>query len=85
MRGFLRLAVAQVVLVAAFEGLAAACPFCGGKGASGPLENLVLVAGFWFGARALMRAMKRRRMREHPSEPESADDPSSSAPPRTTH
>jgi hypothetical protein len=56
-----------------FERAAFACPFCGGKGASGLLENLLLVAGLWFGARYLMRAMQRRRLRERPSETEATD------------
>ena len=56
-----RIALAQLGLLVAFERLAHACPFCGGKGASGLLENLLLVAAFWCGARALMRAAKRRR------------------------
>jgi hypothetical protein len=80
MRVLAKMAVVQLVLVAAFERLASACPFCGGKGASGLFENLLLVAGLWFGARALMRAMKRRQMRERPPEPQSGDDRSSSAP-----
>ena len=79
MRAFWKAAAVQVGVICAFERIASACPFCGGKGASGLLENLLLVAGFWFGARALMRAMKRRQVRERPTEPESADDPPSSA------
>lgn len=47
----------------AWEGSAFACPFCGGKGASGLLENLLLVAGLWFGARSLMRALQKRQRR----------------------
>jgi len=70
--------VAQLVLLAALERIAFACPFCGGKGASGLFENLLLVAALWFGARALMRAMKRRQMRERPPAPESGGDGSSS-------
>lgn len=48
------------------ERVAAACPFCGGKGASGLAGNLLLVVGLWFGVRAFMRAMQRRRLRERP-------------------
>jgi hypothetical protein len=73
----------RVVLIAAVllgaRGVAVACPFCGGKGASGLLENLLIVAGLWFGGRALMRAMKRRQQREEQSKAaasaESAADP----------
>jgi hypothetical protein len=43
--------------------VALACPFCGGKGASGLLENLLLVAGLWFGARSLMRWLQIGRKR----------------------
>jgi hypothetical protein len=71
MRTMLVLLVAAVLLSA--EGDALGCPFCGGKGASGLLENLLLVAGFWFGARALMRAMRRRRARLRPPETEATD------------
>jgi hypothetical protein len=78
MWAFRKMAVAQLVLLAALERIAFACPFCGGKGASGLLENLLLVAGLWFGARALTRAMKRRQMREPPPAPESGDERSSS-------
>jgi len=63
--------VAALVLGAERTGWA--CPFCGGKGASGLLENLLLVAGFWFGARALVRAMQRRQARERAPETEAAD------------
>ena len=83
MRRFWKAAALQLGLLCAFERLAAACPFCGGKGASGLLENLLLVAAFSFGARALMRALKRRLSPERLPAPESAGDPSSSAP-RTT-
>jgi len=75
MRAFWKMAPAPLGLICAFERFAVACPFCGGKGASGLVENLLLVAGLWFGARALMRAMKRRRLRERPPEPESGGDP----------
>jgi hypothetical protein len=67
-----------LVFILAFERTASACPFCGGKGASGLLENLLLVAGLWFGMRALMRAMQRRRLREPPPPPDSGDHGSSS-------
>ena len=80
MRALWSTTVMQLGLLFAFERFAAACPFCGGKGASGLFENLILVAGFWFGARALMRAMQRRRLRERPPTTEPADDrPSSTA------
>jgi hypothetical protein len=72
--------VVSLVLLAVFEQVASACPFCGGKGASGLFENLLLVAALWFGARGLMRAMQRRRSRERPPTPESGDDGSPSAP-----
>ena len=75
-----RLALVQLGSLVAFERLAQACPFCGGKGASGLLENLLLVAAFWFGARALMRAAKRRRSEGRPPAAESAGEPSSSTP-----
>ncbi len=75
-----KIAAVQLVLLVAFERIAFACPFCGGKGASGLFENLLLVAGLWFGVRALMRAMQRRRLRERPPAPESGDDHSPSAP-----
>jgi hypothetical protein len=55
----------RVSLVAALslaiQGSALACPFCGGKGASGLAENLLLVAALWFGVRALMRAVSQSR------------------------
>lgn len=58
---------------------ALACPFCGGKGASGLLENLLLVACFWFAARALMRGLQKRRRqaaeREGSPPGDSADPP----------
>ena len=79
MRPFFTAVVFQLVLVCGLERVAAACPFCGGKGASGLAENLLLVAALWFGARALMRAMQRRQLRERLPDPESAADPSSSA------
>ena len=70
-----------VALLLTLERAAVACPFCGGKGANGLLENLLLVAGLWFGARALMRAMKRRQQRSDvsrtPSPEDSASDPPS--------
>ena len=53
--------------------VALACPFCGGKGATGLLENLLIVAGLWFGARALMRFAQRRR-RARPPDSETAAD-----------
>jgi hypothetical protein len=82
MRALWKVAALQIGLLCAFERLAAACPFCGGRGASGLLENLIVVAGLWLGARAMLRASKRRRLRERPPEPESAGDaPSSSARP----
>ncbi len=56
------------------EGTVVACPFCGGKGTNGLLENLILVAALWWGARSLRRSMQRRRLRERPSEPEGTDD-----------
>lgn len=71
-------AAIQLVVICALEGLAGACPFCGGKGASGLFENLILVAALWFGARAFMRAMQRRRLRERPPTPEPVDDGPSS-------
>ena len=37
-------AAGQIALLCTFEGLASACPFCGGKGANGLLETLLLVA-----------------------------------------
>lgn len=80
MRVLWKAAAVQLALLCAFERLATACPFCGGKGASGLFENLILVGAFWFGARSLMRAMQRRRLRERPPTPERADDrPSSTA------
>ena len=67
-----RVVLVQFGFLLALERLAHACPFCGGKGASGLLENLLLVAVFWFGARALMRAAKERSPRpQHPAQPES--------------
>ena len=56
MRTLGKIVAAQLVLLAAFERVASACPFCGGKGASGLLENLLLVAALWFGVRGMMRA-----------------------------
>jgi len=53
---------------------ALACPFCGGKGATGLFENLLLVAGFWFGARAVMRALQKRQRRAAERETSSPDD-----------
>ena len=50
-----------IVSILVFPATAVACPFCGGKGASGLLENLLLVAGLSFGARALMRTLKKRQ------------------------
>lgn len=85
MRAFWKAAAVQLGLVGAFERLAFACPFCGGKGAGGLVENLLLVAVLWFGARALMRAMKRRQARDRPPAPESTDDPSLSAPVPPAH
>jgi hypothetical protein len=64
----MRMAFIGFALLLAFERAAAACPFCGGKGASGLLENLLLVAALWFGARALMRSLQRRRQKEPPPE-----------------
>ena len=55
----------------AFERIALACPFCGGKGASGLLENLLLVVGVWYLARRFMKSMERRRLRQQ-SPPASA-------------
>ena len=72
----------SIGLVCGLERLAAACPFCGGKGASGLLENLIMVAVFWFGARSLRRAAKRRRSRDLPA-PQSGGEPRSSTPPTT--
>jgi hypothetical protein len=69
MGAFLKAVVVTVCLLVSFERVAAACPFCGGKGASGLLENLILVAGVWFGARALARATKRRRLKQRSAEP----------------
>ena len=54
-------AVSSLGLLWALERVANACPFCGGKGASGLLENLLLVAGIWFVGRAVMRWAQRRR------------------------
>jgi hypothetical protein len=76
MRALWKAAAIQIGLLCAFERLAAACPFCGGKGASGLLENLLLVVGLSLGARALMRAMQRRRLRERPPAPKPAADDS---------
>lgn len=73
MRALGKTAAIQLALLAGFERIASACPFCGGKGASGLFENLLLVAGLWFGARALTRAMQRHRLPERPPEPEAAD------------
>jgi hypothetical protein len=64
----------------AFERAAAACPFCGGKGASGLLENLLLVGGLWLGARAMMRSLQRRRQKERPAEPGATIEPPSVPP-----
>jgi len=63
-----RIALIGVAPSLAFERAAVACPFCGGKGASGLVENLLLVAVLWFGARALMRSLHRRRRKEPPPE-----------------
>jgi hypothetical protein len=74
-----RMRVWLIVPILAFPATAVACPFCGGKGASGLLENLLLVAGLWFGARALMRALQKRQRRaaERDTSPsaDSAADP----------
>jgi hypothetical protein len=75
-----RIALVSLGLLATFERFAHACPFCGGKGASGLLQNLILVGAFWFGARALMRAAKRRRSEDRPPAAQSAGEPSSSTP-----
>jgi len=69
---FVRAALVGMALLLV-EGTAAACPFCGGKGGSGLLENLLLAAGLWFGTRAVTRSMRRRRARQRPSEPETTD------------
>jgi hypothetical protein len=83
MRAFGEMAIVSLVLLAAFEQVASACPFCGGKGASGLFENLLIVGALWFGARGLMRAMQRRRSRERPPAPESPDHSSSPSATRT--
>lgn len=74
-----RMRVSLIVPVLVFPATALACPFCGGKGASGLLENLLLVAGLWFGARGLMRALQKRQRRvaERKASPaaDSASDP----------
>lgn len=62
-----------VLATLAFQRAAAACPFCGGKGASGLLENLLLVAGLWWGARAVMRSLERRKPKERSAEPDARD------------
>ncbi len=79
MRALGKIAAVQLVLLAAFERVASACPFCGGKGASGLLENLLLVAALWFGVRGMMRAIQGRRLRERSPAPEPGDDGGSSA------
>ena len=58
-------------VLVAFERTAAACPFCGGSG-GGLLESLIVVAVLGFGARAIWRAMQRRRSKE--SEPSAPTD-----------
>ena len=63
----------QLVLVAAFERIALACPFCGGKGARGLLENLVVVVGLCYLGRRSIKAMGRRRPRAQPPAADRAD------------
>jgi hypothetical protein len=70
-----RICFLAISLPLALERAASACPFCGGRGASGLLENLLLVAGLWWGARSLLRSIQRRRLRERPSEHEGPDAP----------
>ena len=74
-----------LIVAASFvlERAAAACPFCGGKGATGLAENLLVVVGLWFGARALMRAMQRRQQRA--AEREASPPDESGADPRQTN
>ena len=55
-----KVAAALVAVFFAWEGSALACPFCGGRGAEGLLQNLLMVAVFGFIARAIWRSMKRR-------------------------
>ena len=69
----------QIGLLCAFERLAVACPFCGGKGASGLLENFLIVAGLCLGVRAMLRAAKQRRLREQSAKPESEGERSTTA------
>ena len=63
------LSVAALVL--AFEGTAAACPFCGGlDGDVGSLVNTLMVAAVLvFGARALLRGFRRGRPPSSEAEP----------------
>lgn len=53
-------AAAIVAVLFAWEGVALACPFCGGRGAEGLLQNLLMVAVFGFIARGIWRARNRR-------------------------
>ena len=56
-------------VLVALERAAVACPFCGGSG-GGLFESLIVVAVLGFGARAIWRAMQRRRSKEpEPSAP----------------
>jgi hypothetical protein len=79
MRALWMLAALPIGLVCAFERLAAACPFCGGKGATGLMGNLLVVAGLFLGARAMLRAARRRRLHARPPKPPSAGDAPSSS------
>jgi hypothetical protein len=63
----------QAALILAGERVAAACPFCGGKGATGIFENLMLLGLAWLGIRGMMRASARKRPSTQPPPPEPAD------------
>jgi hypothetical protein len=60
-----------VALVLAFEGTAAACPFCGAlDGDAGSLMNTLMVAALlFFGTRALLRRLRRGRPAASESRP----------------
>ena len=60
-----------VAVLAAFEGTAVACPFCGGlDGDVGSLVNTLMVAVLlFFGTRALLRGLRRKRPAAADAEP----------------
>lgn len=73
LRAVAKMIAVQSALAFVLERAAAACPLCGGKGATGIFENLFVLGIAWLAIRGLSRASARKRPPGQPPSPEPDD------------